>query len=443
MPIDQAALIQTVYDTIFSAYTRSPLPGMPTGSQGSEIFLTLEWPGQQLDASQYRNPWSPQNTQGSQMAIEEFSALVNRIPLLYATYTNSGITVEEVYQFILGAVATPVPGSESSPVATMLKNARNLYELSKLGSLAMPGLLYCPSYANPGNWYDEVAAQSWPRITINSQQIQTKPDSQFVKRGGLEQANAGVWKIPVKKIDVITTPPIIPPRGNIEVMIQAPLSPSLQINPDVLRVVSQQGQLQFLKSDQKPSLSPELSKIQQISPELIRHQRITPELTPLQRINPEILKKIDFVQIRDDTLDKETSNLEISFSYCRVAINRQWMMNSLLKLGGWSIPGQASGSLSTGSVDNNSGLFPIMPTAFIAVRNLQIKAAWGRKDKEIAAMCASSSQPIGFGPFALSGKYAESGNSYASSFDGVTLSAPGLQILGWINQITPYAPPKA
>ena len=41
MAIDQAAMIRTIYDTIFSAYTQPPLPGLPPISQPSTTFLTL------------------------------------------------------------------------------------------------------------------------------------------------------------------------------------------------------------------------------------------------------------------------------------------------------------------------------------------------------------------------------------------------------------------
>jgi hypothetical protein len=111
-------------------------------------------------------------------------------------------------------------------------------------------------------------------------------------------------------------------------------------------------------------------------------------------------------------------------------------------MGGWYILGQLAGWLSTGTLQDNSGAFPMIATAFIAVRDLEIRATWGKKDREIATLCSSTSEPIGFGPFAFSGKYAKSGESYSLRFDGVSISAHGIQILGWLNQINPYAPPK-
>ena len=50
MAIDQAAMIRTIYDTIFSAYTQPPLPGLPPISQPSTTFLArYSLPSVELD----------------------------------------------------------------------------------------------------------------------------------------------------------------------------------------------------------------------------------------------------------------------------------------------------------------------------------------------------------------------------------------------------------
>lgn len=151
-----------------------------------------------------------------------------------------------------------------------------------------------------------------------------------------------------------------------------------------------------------------------------------------------------YLQIQDDSLGD--SDLEISFRFCRVAIQRPWMRLSLMKLAGWHLTGQAAGSFSTGQIQSNSGSFPLMPIAFIAVRDLQIRGTWSRKDRAIAELAAAGTGGnVAFGPFSLSGRYGsdQAGSVYQSKFDGVTLSAPGLQVLGWINQVVPFTPPSA
>ncbi len=433
MPIDQASLIQSVYDNIFSTFIKPPNTGQPN-VRSREMFLTLEWPGQQLDASQYQNPWAPQNPGGSQFATEMFSALIDEIPLLDAVYIDSGVTVEEMYEFVLGATAVPLPAGPTgeipvNPVNTTLSNARQIYEQTKLASAMHPALSYHGSSATPANWYDEAASKAWTTVTINSNQTTKSPNSSFVRMGGLSRVNDGVWKLP----KTVTNPSVIKQDVVNAVINPAVLTP-IQVRPDIL----------VNKSVLRPiAIRLQTANTREISPAVsaaLQGQQISPNPVLVQRIRPELLEKIQLSTLRDQTLDQETKDLQISFRCCRVNFNRPWMLKSLLEISGWTLPGQAAGSLSSGTLENNSGTFPLLPIGFIAIRDLSIRASWGKVDREIAAQATSEKSTLGFGPFALSGHYAESSNSYKSSFDGTTISAPGLQVLGWINLVLPYAP---
>lgn len=436
MPIDQASLIQSVYDNIFSTFIKPPTTGQPP-VRSREMFLTLEWPGQQLDASQYQNPWSPQNPNGSQFATEMFSALIDAIPLLDAIYIDSGVTVEEMYEFVLGATAVPLPAASTgeipiNPVNTTLTNARQIYEQTKLASAMHPALSYHASSATPANWYDEAASKAWTTVTINSNQTTKSTNSPFVRMGGLNRVNDGVWKLPKTVTNPVFKPDIIQQDVVKAVInpIKTPIkvSPDILVNPSVLRPIAK-----GLQTANAKAISPAVNAA-------LQGQQISPNPVLVQRIRPELLEKIQLPILRDQTLDQETKDLQISFRCCRVNFNRPWMLKSLLEISGWTLPGQAAGSLSSGTLENNSGIFPLLPIGFMAIRDLRIQASWGKFDREIALQATSDKGTLGFGPFALSGHYAESSKSYKSSFDGITISAPGLQILGWINLVLPYAP---
>lgn len=555
MSIDQAALIRAIYDTIFAAYTQPPAPGLPAANQPEDLFLTLEWPGQQLDPSQFSNPWSPQNLGGSPLATEFFSNLVNPIPALSATYRDSGVTVEEMYHnILLLAAVDPLPNGELNPLKTVFNNARQTFDFSKLTSSIDPLLSFHPSYAMPGNWYDEAASKSWAKVTIRSSQLKSANNSPFNQLGGAEQASSGVWKIPAKTVDSIDPEQLkrlkrtLPAEPVLRSRIQAQAKqPSAEV-VDALPDYSQEqldylankedydnavanlnaNRFQFDLSDpaqqqQWAQMAPGLeatvqaawSKLQQ-SPKVdveavkpvavLRKSGITrPDLTgpvsidtvgsvlrqpgvvksnldriqlnprvqqvrfnddpqqlqaievsrinfprqkidvvktvPRTRLDYDVLKR--YLKIKDDNLDRETSDLQISFRFCRVAIRRSWLLLSILKLAGWRMASQSAGSLSSGRIDNNPGSFPLLPTAFIAIRDLEIRGTWSQKDRTIAEMATSGSGVVGFGPFALSGKYGsdQAGATFTAKFDGQTLSASGLQILGWINQVIPYSPP--
>ncbi len=427
MAIDQAALIQMVYDSAFSQLVKPP---STTTVKSRELLLSLEFPGQQLEESQYQNPWSPQNASGSQFATEMLSSLIDAIPLVDAIYVDSGVTVEEMYEFVLGASAVPLPAGPNgevpaNPVNTTLNNARQLFDQTRLASALQPTLSYHPSYATPGNWADPAAAQSWTSISINSNQTTAKPDSPFLRAGGLKHLRGGIWKVPpqlikpdLPKVNSLPVRPdlgVIKPSINPKLIDRIRLSTSAMMTSPTARVLSMEKAIEL--------------------------QQVTPNPLLMKRINPDLIARIQPDLLASRPIDQSTKDIQISFRCCRVNFNRPWLLKSLLEITGWTLPGQAVGSLSNGTLQDNNGTFPLLPIGFIAIRDLKIRANWGQVDRDIAAKAVASENAIGFGPFALSGHYAESGKGYQSSFDGVTITSPGLQILGWLNLLIPCAPP--
>jgi hypothetical protein len=559
MAIDQAAMIRTIYDTIFSAYTQPPLPGLPPISQPSTTFLTLEWSGQQLDPAAFQNPWTPQNLNGSQLANELFAALVNPVPVLSATYADSGVTVEEMYKLML--LSSPDIQEGVNPVGTAFFEAEKTFEFAKMGSLLNPGLFYRPSYATPANWHDEKASRSWANVTIRSGQTRTIQNSPFVKLGGLERIKEGVWKIPtiadtipnsalfnrlkktmpadpavrssliskVKLLDKATLeelptyskdqlayqsaqddyenavanlnanrfqhdlsdpiqqqkwdadrpqleaivqsawrniqqqPTVDPDKANIKSIMDSIQSIPTQLSDEVIKSKFDKVMVPILSfaTEVKRPMSRELQQIKEI--QIIKQilSVASPTKPPLSKklqqinaiqtvkqnkgiLNYDLLKQ--YYNFQDVAIDQETSDLQISFRFCRVAVRRPWLMLSVLKLRGWHFAGQPAGSFSTGQVDINPGSFPLLPTAFIAIRDLRISGTWGKNDRSIAELAAAGTgNTVAFGPFALSGKYGtdQAGSIYNAKFDGQTLTVDGLQILGWINQVVPFSPPTA
>ena len=76
----------------------------------------------------------------------------------------------------------------------------------------------------------------------------------------------------------------------------------------------------------------------------------------------------------------------------------------------------------------NTGGFAVVPTAFIAVKNLNINAALP------AGVTADAGSAAAFGPFSLLGS---SPNQQGALVD------PGLQVIAWICSVQPALPPDA
>ncbi|MBF0375527.1 MAG: hypothetical protein HQL39_19215 [Alphaproteobacteria bacterium] len=127
-------------------------------------------------------------------------------------------------------------------------------------------------------------------------------------------------------------------------------------------------------------------------------------VSPSDFADPERASGWPFVpSIAVTTPDPAQPNLKISFRFCRVDIRRPWLFMTLLQMQGWKIEGQSAGSLSTGEATNNRGSFPLLPEHFVVARDLMI----------------------------------------TGTGDALLYSAKGLQILAWINRVTPYMPPSA
>lgn len=70
-------------------------------------------------------------------------------------------------------------------------------------------------------------------------------------------------------------------------------------------------------------------------------------------------------------------------------------------------------------------MFPMLPTAFIAIRDLVIKANWSQPDLQAVK------QAKFLGPFDISN----------GSINQNTITAKGLQIVAWQSRLTPLLPP--
>lgn len=79
--------------------------------------MILNWPGQQVDPAQFRNPWSPANPAGTQEAAENFSALVDDAPLLNPVWAPSGRKVSQIYTDVVNAKVVPPPESAEDKAA--------------------------------------------------------------------------------------------------------------------------------------------------------------------------------------------------------------------------------------------------------------------------------------------------------------------------------------
>jgi hypothetical protein len=167
---------------------------------------------------------------------------------------------------------------------------------------------------------------------------------------------------------------------------------------------------------------------------------------------------------------EQMTNVKIEMEYGLARVTRPWLVSDLFHIGGWYLLGAKKNSISDGTikgqVDNTQQLMPMIPTAFLVLRNVSITASnWGQAGVELqkAAQAQSSGYQgssssgggsVGFLCFGASASHdeqqasnwerASSASSLNFKFTGSslqgTLAIEGEQIVGWIGEIVPACP---
>jgi hypothetical protein len=118
----------------------------------------------------------------------------------------------------------------------------------------------------------------------------------------------------------------------------------------------------------------------------------------------------------------------IDVDMCMVKLSRPWLSDALLTLPGWYIAGVARGSFSAGTGAGDSGTLPLLPTACIFIRNLNLHAQWSDADRQVIESSG------GLGSFSLIGRKFDTNSA--------TLTVPGMQSIAWMYQTLPVLPPS-
>jgi hypothetical protein len=172
----------------------------------------------------------------------------------------------------------------------------------------------------------------------------------------------------------------------------------------------------------------------------------------------------------------DATNLSVELQYGLCQIVRPWLLTDLFHLKNWYLRNEKAGVISSGHIADQVAsevpLLPLIPTHFLVIRNVRIRAEHWNSDGQVFEQWNSKFQqnaeehqstvgggvevPV-FGPIAFdfgashsesgySGSYQdESGhdlsNDYKAHFDGTTLEIRGAQIIAWLSEVVPASPP--
>lgn len=145
----------------------------------------------------------------------------------------------------------------------------------------------------------------------------------------------------------------------------------------------------------------------------------------------------------------QTSDFELSAELIVVRIRRPWLNTVVFSMTDWWAKGIVQNGISNGRLKGNeSGMLPLIPTAFIIAKDVTIKANFTEQDTKrfSSGKNSDASWGWGWGPFSGGGMYfknKETGDNFNSTYSNGVLKLPGLQVVAWVSSVTPASPPKA
>jgi hypothetical protein len=429
----------------------------------SDTILQMCWPGFQLSPADFKNQGMPDGSYDPNVATETFSALCNIAPTMNRlTFENSGCEIDDLYQILIASAipdGTTPDNILSNPIYKLFSDAQFEFANAARGSADGGVTNYYPCKATPSDWYNEASAQFWPSINIGATQVQpATQNSPFIKMGGQKIIDKGLFRVkPESNLDSfkIFKDNLINRRNIFENLLSLQnqslqnanlknLSTPLISNSKLaLSVTEKENKLvalsaldnrvitNFKKINATTAFTsksiPRIPFEANLNSELITNNNtfLPPKRETLGISKYITLNQLVSQELPSKAISKDTSGFNISFKYSRVNIDRQWLKFALLNLKNWYIIGTSSGQYSSGNLDSNTGLFPLLPIAFIAIRDLKITADWSSQDLDTIQQSAS------IGPFDIQN----------NSINQNTIEVKGLQIIAWISKATPLLPP--
>jgi len=461
MAIDEEKMMQSVYDTLFSVYTDPPPGGMEPGSQREKTFLTYIPGGNPIDIEQFANPWSPNNLEGSTAATENFSTLVDQIPSANVAYSPNGNTVSGIYkQIVEGAQVLPPPENpeakaafekafnflntegtdyddEGKPITVPVDSP--VYRNYKAKQLAYANALqaFMASYSKYKKMTPE-DQREWSLVGPGFQRLLTDAwnDLQTAQAKRVEDNVAVLAQSATNQVGRV----FADAQQKFSLLRRAGLD-----NPLDLWWASYAFPANWFSESAAGSWAQRT--FSSSSYELNESSNFT-QYGGGASVSFGLWSVGGGASHTSEKhhMDSETSGLEVSFRFARINIVRPWVNPLIFSLPNWSWPGIAPGGFSSGNPKNaQDSPFTLLPTAFIAVRDLRITASWGRQDYDFAKEATSGSASVGWGPFRVGGSYSSSSSTkkFKSKLESNSIITPGLQIMGWLCTVVPKCPPES
>lgn len=138
-------------------------------------------------------------------------------------------------------------------------------------------------------------------------------------------------------------------------------------------------------------------------------------------------------------INRNSAITKISMNVLRVDFYRSWLDFELLNSPAWKIDGIDEGYYSSGKLDNNDGIFPLIPQGFLVGNNIKIEGEFSKEDLNLISESQDIGQTLSLGSLMLQNK--DVLVDIVQENDKTILSSKTNQIIGFISRIVPLSPP--
>lgn len=455
-------LVQKMFDNIFDSVTKAEPGGRPS-MQSSSTVLSLMKPGLAINSKDFRNPWTPGNLTGSKDAAVNIARLIDVAPKMSTIYTDSGRLISQIYKQILDGVSIPaqppnpaiekqlndaeavlyrqISQTDPDTGAVTQKTAESqLYRdyLDNQAAYNNTRIAYIGAYLEAQK--TAVGRNTWP-LVASTQQLPVKTAYDRWRSAGADKVEQAIaikntssqnalqkaWDQAKKLYEGYGV--ILDDAGT---GLSAPIMRSSLLPSDWHSSQSTAGWTTFDSASSNVANSntsdyKSYGGSAGFSLGLFKFGASGSKTTQEQHVS------------------SETNSLRISFKYTLVTIRRPWITFNLLGTQGWNVGNlYEKGAISNGSKDGQDNTaMPLLPTSFVVVKDVVISANWSKSDLDLIKKQISAGGSLSIGPFSISGQYASSKSqeTFASAMTSGKITVPGVQIIGFINQIIPYSSP--
>lgn len=449
-------LVQRLYDSMFASLTGSA-DGGPAAYDPNKTFLTLQKRGLLINPADFQNQWSPGNLDGNIDATQNLSDLVDDIPNFAAIHTPSGRKISDMYQQLLRATVTADASSDPTKrqayqdAWAFLHQTISDPETGKQKEVA----------SDIANDYD-TNQDDWRAAQVNFVQAylaaMSSPDTKRTwpmiapSLGGPVHRAYQKWR--TGKADQVEAARATLMTSGVD-QVKRAFADAQEVFDSY--VIGTQGGTAAIgtrrstvlpsnwfisgNSNNWPTYNWEYTKsATNTSSDFTKYGGSAGFSLGLWSVGGSVGGSSS--QFHSDA---NVDHVKISYQWALCTVQRRWFEAFLYALPHWKTDVVAKGGWSSGSRQGQGNTqFSLLPLAFYAVKNVTVQANFSQAEVNRATSAISAGGSVGWGPFSIGGNYSHShSEEHTKGTVGTAgFTMPGVQIIGWINQIMPMCPPE-